>query len=178
MDKFLSLNDEQKAAVDKAKALPKGKPGRPVKEFGPVIKMAASVLRDAGLTIQEIADELHINPKTVQLALRDRTIKIETSDMNKVRDGFATHIAQIINKMLCAANTDEYVSRLQQTKNPGLVIGLATLIDKLNLLTGKATSIVETKDMVDSVQKQLAELEALQKSLEQSIVLPKTPEDN
>lgn len=172
-----SLNDDQKAKITAFKKLPK-KMGRPGKEFGPLVKMAASVLRDAGLSLNDIAAELKVSPNTVAKVLRDKAVKIETSDMNKVRESFATHIAQIVNKMLTAANTDEYIYNLMSAKNGSMVLGMCQLIDKLNLLTGKPTAIVETKDMVESVQKQMKDLEELEKALEQSMKLPNSPKDN
>jgi predicted transcriptional regulator len=171
------LDEDAKAKVTAFKNLPKRK-GRPPKEFGPLVKMAASVLRDAGMSYADIAAELKVTPQTIMRALRDKAVKIETSDMNRVREGFSTHIAQIINKMLVAAHTDEYIENLKSAKNPGLVIGLATMIDKLNLLTGKPTSILETKDLADSVQRQLKDLEELEKALQQSVKLPQSPKDN
>ena len=172
------LHPDQEAKVRAFKKLPRAKTGRPGREFGPLLKMAATVLHDAGMTITDIAAELRISTKTVQKALLNKSVKIETSDMNKVREGFATNIAQIINKMLMAANTDEYVRNLMSAKNQAMVMGIAVLIDKLNLLTGKPTSIIETKDMVESVQKQLKDLEELEQALKKHIALPQEPKEN
>ena len=161
-----NLSPDQKKAVDEFKALPKNKGGRPVKEFGPLLKIAASVLKDSGLSYREIALELGTKPETVKKALlRGSDIKIDIADLNKVREGFSAHIAGIIQKMLMAANSDEYVQRLMQTKNAALIIGMATLIDKLQVLNGKPTTILETRDMAAAVDQKMKEIEELEKIL-------------
>ena len=174
----MEMNEEQKKAIEKFKALPKGQSGRPPKEFGPLLKIAAAVLKDSGMTLKDIAAELGTKPETVKKALFNKAIQIKVEDLEKVRQGFAQHIAEIITKMLLAANSDEYITRLMQVKNPGLIIGLATLIDKLNVITGKPTAILETRDMVESVQKQLKELEELEAAIKQSMIKTENPKEN
>lgn len=172
-----NLNDDQLAKINEFKKLPPRR-GRPGKEFGPLLKIAAFILRDAGLSIKEIADELKVNPETAKKIFKDKEIKLETADMDKVRETFATNIAEIVNKMLVVANTNEYVHNLASSRNPGLIEAISKMIEKLNLLTGKPSNVLEVRDTAKFVQDKLQELENLEKALEQSIVLPDSPKDN
>ncbi len=179
MEEILNnLNDEQRKKVNEFKSLPKPKGGRPPKEYGKLLMIAARVLKDAGMTKADIAKELKVNVKSVTNMLRDAPRAVDIKDLNKVREEFSAHIAGIINKMLMAANTDEYIYNLQSTKNQGLVIALATLIDKMNLLTGKPTAILETKDLAESVQKQMREIEELERALKEPIINPPSAQSN
>ena len=171
------LEPNKQDLVNKAKALPK-KAGRPEKSFGPVIKAAALVLKDTGLTQAEIAAELGVSPATVNKMLRDKSIKIEKADLNNIREDYSQTINQIVLKMLNTANTQDYIDQLAQSKNPGLIQGLGLLIEKLNLLQGKPSAIMEVRDTAKLVESKMQELIDLEQALRAITPLPESPKEN
>ncbi len=172
-----NLDPQKQELVDKAKALPK-KAGRPSKDFGPVVKAAAVVLHDAGLTMSDIARELNISPATAAKMIRAKDERVTQENLSDVRKRFSTDIAEIVAKMLTAANSDEYVKQLAKSRNPGLIEALSKLIEKLNLLEGKSTSIMEIRDTAKLVEDKMQELEDFEAALRNSIVIPENPKDN
>ncbi len=172
---YENLNDDQKKQVQEFKdyneqlRIKRAKGGKPPKEFGPLLKIAAMVLKDAGMSVTAIAQELKVHPTTAAKILRDKDIKIETKDLDKVREGFANNIAEIVSKMLSTANSSEYIYQLSRSRNPGLIQAISQLIEKLNLLTGKPSGIMEIRDVAKSALDKLAELENLEQALEQSL---------
>lgn len=178
------LNPDQKKIVDDFKTYNEqrrasGKPlgGRPDKEFGQLLKIAGLVLKDAGYSIKSIAKELKVHPATAAKMLRDKDVKVETKDLDKVREQFANHIAEIVLKMLSTANSSEYIYQLSRSKNPGLVQALSLLIEKLNLLTGKPSNVLEVRDVVGNALDKLKELEDLEATLTKAIQ-NKSPKSN
>lgn len=173
----MNLNPKDQDLVQRAKDLPK-KAGRPEKSFGPVIKAAAMALHSAGLTKAEIARELGVSPITVgkMLSKKDQTVSKET--LAATRAGYSSQIATIVNKMLTAANSDDYIKHLAQSRNPGLIEAISKLIEKLQLLEGKPSSITEVRDTAKIVEEKMKELDDLEAALRQSIELPKDPKAN
>ena len=178
LDKNWEENPEWKAAVDKAKNFPR-KTGRPAKEFGPVISIACKVLHDAGLSMADIASELKVNPATVAKILKRRNIAdIDSSDMAKVKEQFSSNIVNIVNKMLLSADTHGYVENLAQSRNPGLIQAISILIEKLNLLQGKPTNILDVRDTAKMVDDKMKEITDLEEALRKSITLSEDPKAN
>jgi transcriptional regulator with XRE-family HTH domain len=173
----MALDPKDQEAVDKAKALPKAA-GRPPKEFGPVIKAAACALHASGLTKAEIARELNVSPITVgkMLSKKDQTVSKET--LEATRAGFSAEMAGIVKKMLTAASSDDYIAQLAKSRNPGLITAMAQLVDKIQLLEGKPSSITEVRDTARIVEASMKELEDMEVALRQSIALPKDPKAN
>lgn len=172
-----NLNEEQKKVINEFKQLPK-KMGRPPKEFGPLLKLAAAVLRDAGMSNKDIALELKVSPITVAKIFKDKTIEIDVKDLDKVREGFTAHVAGIVSKLLTAANSEEYVAKLGSVKNPSLIIAITQMLGALNNLTGKPSSIVEVRDAASDVQKKIREIEDLQQALRQNTNHTDNPKTN
>lgn len=172
---YEDLNDEQKQQIKDFKEFnekvraekPKG--GKRPKEFSNLLKMAAMVMRDAGFSINAISQELKVHPATAAKILRDKSVKVETKDLDKVREQFSTHIAEIILKMLSTANSSEYIYNLSRSKNPGLIQALSALIEKLQLLQGKPSGIMEVRDVAKSANEKLKELEDLEQTLQQAL---------
>lgn len=173
----MALDPKDQEMVDRAKALPKAA-GRPPKEFGPVIKAAASVLHASGLTKQEIARELGVSPITVGKMLSPKEKSVSRENLDEVRKEFSTDIATIVKKMLTAINTDDYIRQLAKSKNPGLVEATTKLIEKLQLLEGKPSNITEVRDTAKIVEQSLKELEDLEQALRAGIALPEDPKAN
>lgn len=173
----MSLKPEDRELVDRAKALPK-QAGRPPKEFGPVIKAAATVLHASGLTKKEIALELGVSPITVGKMLSPKEKSVSKEDLAEIRKSFSGDMAAIVKKMLTAANTDDYIRQLAKSRNPGLIDALTKLVEKIQLLEGKPSSITEVRDTAKFVEDKLKELEDLETSLKQSIALPEDPKAN
>lgn len=164
--------------VEKAKNFPR-KAGRPEQGFGPVITAAVLVMRDAGLSQLAIAKELKINPATVAKIYRRRsTSNLNPSDMVKVKEKFSEHIVHIVDKMLLSADTHQYVENLATSKNPGLIQALSILIEKLHLLQGKPTNIVDIRDTAKLVEDKLKEITDLEAALTKAIVMPENPKTN
>lgn len=171
------LNAEQRAKVDQFKALPKKK-GRPPKEFGPLLKAAATVLRESGMSLEDIATELHIGHRTAARMFSDTTVKVDSADMVKIRESFSQNITEIINKMLTAANSDDYVDNLAKSRNPGLVEAISKLIEKLQLLQGKPSNIMEVRDTAKLIEEKVNELKQIEEALQNSLIVPEDPKAN
>lgn len=167
------LNEEQQKAVDEFKKIRETKKkGRPPKEFGPLLKIAATILKETQkLTNEDIAAELKVSPATVAKMLRDTSVHIDTADMDRVRETFASDIAQIVKKMLVATENDMYINRLASAKNTGLVQATTGLINAMSQLSGKPTSIVEVRDAAAEVAAKIKEIETLEAELKKSMDL-------
>jgi hypothetical protein len=175
--KMNNLTDDQQKIVNDFKQLPKKK-GRPPKEFGPLLKMAAAVLKDAGLSNADIAAELNISPATAAKIFRDKSIEIDVKDLEKVREGFSNNVAGIVAKMLSAANTEEYVEKLKSVKNPSLIIAITQMINTLNTLTGKPNAIFEVRDAAADISKKIREIEELEATIQKSMIKSEDPKAN
>lgn len=150
------------------------KRGRPTKDTPVIIKAAAKALKQAGMTNKEIALQLNLKEAAIQsLLLGSGSVKPE--DLEKVKTEFAGQMAGIVMKLLMKADSDEFVERINGAQ---LITGVAILVDKINLITGKPTQITETKSVVEQAANQLKQLEDLEASLMQSLKLPVTPQVN
>lgn len=171
------LNEEQREAVDKAKAFPR-KTGRPAKEFSVIIKTAAIILKESGMSKADIARELGVHVLTVGKMLRGGGPTINPQDLEKTRDAFKGRIAEIVNKMLNAANTDEYVYNLSTSKNPGLIQAISALLEKLQLLDNKPGNISEVRETAKQLEDKLKELDGMEEELLRVMGKPKDPTEN
>lgn len=169
---------DYKAAVEKAKNFPR-KAGRPEAGFGPVITAAVLVMRDAGLSQLAISKELKINPATVaKIYKRRNSSNLNPKDLAQVKEKFSEHIVNIVDKMLLSADTHQYVENLATSKNPGLIQALSILIEKLHLLQGKPTNIVDIRDTAKLVEDKMKELTDLEAALQKAIIMPDEPKVN
>lgn len=173
------LNEEQAKTVSEFKRVrSEKKAGRPPKEFGLLLKLAATVLKEAGkLSNGDIAAELNVSPATVAKILKDSDLKLDVEDLDKTRELFAQKTAQIVFKLLNATD-DVYIQRLAAAKNTGLVQAITAAVNVMNQLSGKPTSIVEVRDAAADVAMKLKEVEELEAALQQSMIKGDSPEAN
>lgn len=163
--------EEQKKQLpltpEELKEFTKRPSGRPSKDsqVSPQLKAVIVAMFKSGAKPEVIVSDLGIPMDKVKTALRD--IKnISASDLENARVEFASEISNIVHRMLNAAQTEDLPEKLAKTAhNSTFATTLGVLIDKINVLTGNATQIIETQQNVKKVNDSLAQIEAQRKEL-------------
>ena len=167
-EEILAQSAKEKAEKIAAKANPpksgkkRGRPKKVKNDTPSLVAATIKAMKDAGYSLADIALNLGKTEEEVKMALKNHK-SIDPKDLEKVKEHFSGSIATIIQKILVRAGEDDFVKNLKGSQLP---IALGTLIDKLNILTGKPTQITETRNIAEDVANKLAELEHLEKLLQ------------
>jgi hypothetical protein len=167
----ITLSDKDRDVVVRAS---NRKKGRPAKDMPAIIKAAAKALKQAGMSNKEIGMQLNLPEGKIQSMLMG-SWAVKPEELESLKTQFAAQLAQIVMALLTRANTPEFIESLRGKE---VVLSSAILIDKLQLMTGKATQITETKSVVEDAAQKLKQLEDLEKALKDSIQFPNVPEAN
>lgn len=95
--------------------------------------------------------------------------KLSKLDSDAARKALADKLLSIAVKLAGAADTEYFARLLANTKTPALTTALGTVIDKMQVLTGKPTEILETRETISEVQQELARIRAEREALQQAL---------